>query len=120
MVEQTRVSSYGQGCAGDPLYSGELFIVWTSFQYGQFGQRQGSLSPKRIEQLDILKLNEKVVRVYEEHHGIPEKKPSPASDDFEIKEDFLHMNLGPVEDEFDLEYEEFSEEEEDLPDIELD
>ena len=88
-------------------------------------QRRSNLSRKRVEQLAILKLNKKVVREYEEKHGIPEKKHSPSPDDFEVEED-LNLYLSPeeVEDEFDLEgYEEVDddeEEEEDLPVIELD
>ena len=77
-------------------------------------QRRTNLSPKRVEQLAVLKLNAKAVQDYEEAHGIPEKKQSPASDDFEIETDVVSLHLSPeeVEDEFDLEYEEFVPEEE--------
>ncbi len=77
-------------------------------------QRRSNLSPKRVEQLAILKLNAKAVQDYEEAHGIPEQKQSPASDDFEIEKDDVSLYLSPeqVEDEFDLEYEEFVPEEE--------
>lgn len=86
-------------------------------------QRRGHLSPRRVEQLAILKLNEKAVRDYEELYGIPERKHTPTPDDFELEEDFnLTLNLDEDDVDIDFEYEEYDDDEaeEVMPDIELD
>lgn len=75
-------------------------------------QRRGRLSPKKIEELAIIKLNHAAVKLYKEKHGkIPEMDVTPANDDFEMEE------VSDIEDEgeedYDLEYEELTEDEQD-------
>ena len=75
-------------------------------------QRRGRLSPKKIKELAIIKLNHAAVKLYKEKYGkIPEMDVTPANDDFKMEE------VSDIEDEgeedYDLEYEELTEDEQD-------
>ena len=75
-------------------------------------QRRGSLSPKRIEELAIIKLNYWAVKSFKEKNGgIPKMNitPTPDHDDFELEE---VSDDEDIED-FDQDHEELKEDEDD-------
>ena len=79
-------------------------------------QRRGKLSPKKIEELAIIKLNHAAVKAYKDKHGgCPKMDVTPNHDDFELEE-VTDDEEEDGEDDFDLEYEELTEESEDEQD----
>ena len=73
-------------------------------------QRRGNLSPKRIEELAIIKLNYWAVKSYKEKYSIPKLNITPGHDDFELEE---VSDDDEDEADFDLDYEELTEDEDD-------
>ena len=78
-------------------------------------QRRGRLSPKKIEELVIIKLNQAAVKAYKDKHGVPKMDVIPNQDDFELEEVTDDEEVDD-EDVFDLEYEELTEESEEEQD----
>ena len=80
-------------------------------------QRRGKLSPKKIEELAIIKLNHSAVKSYKEKYGgCPKMDFTPNQDDF-VLEEVTDDEEDHDEDAFDLEYEELTEESEDKQDL---
>ena len=72
-------------------------------------KKRGHLSPKRIEDLALIKLNYFSVKSYFEMNGKPDKSVTvPDDTDFGLEEKANEDLDGDVESDFDLEYEELS------------
>ena len=86
-------------------------------------QKRNRLSPKRIEDLAIIKLNYFSVKSYVDMNGKPDKSDTvPDDKDFGLEEEVNeNSDDGDAESDLDLEYEELSVDEvtEDFSDIEL-
>ena len=75
-------------------------------------QRRGRLTPKKIEELAIVKLNHSAVKSYKEKYGeIPKMDVTPNQEDFELEEVSDEEEEEEEEDDFDLELEQLTEEE---------
>ena len=86
-------------------------------------KKRGHLSPKRIEDLALIKLNYFSVKSYVDMNGKPDKSDTvPDDKDFGLEEEVNeNSDDGDAESDLDLEYEELSVDEvtEDFSDIEL-
>ena len=77
-------------------------------------QRRGNLSPKRIEELAIIKLNYWAVQAYKDKYGgVPNVDIAPHHNDFELEEISDEEEEEEDQDDFNLELEELTDNEED-------